>query len=266
MNKTDASDDRAKRYTIQSISKALDVIELLSQYESLSLLEISDRLQQPKSSLYRIMLTLEQRGYIARSEKTGKYCLGYQLLVSSRHLLENNSLRMQARHEMQRLSEKYGDTVNLGVLERDQVLYLEIIEGTHSLRMNETVGSTAPIHATAIGKAILADMPVEQRDQWLDRQPLAPITPNTITDRELLLKELEKVKKQGYAVDNEESVQGARCIGAAILSAPGRVEGAISISGAIHRYPDDKLPAVAADVMQAAAQISRKMGFHVSFK
>lgn len=255
-----ATGGQERKYTIQSIDKALDVIELLSEYESLSLLELAKQLKQPKSSLYRIVLTLEQRGYIARSDKTGKYCLGYKQLIVAKQLLGNNSLRSQARQEMERLSTKYGDTVNLGVLNGKQVLYLDIIEGTYSLRMNETIGSTAPPHATAIGKVILADR-IDEAESWLRDQPLVQITPNTITDPKSFIQELERIRTRGYALDDEESVVGARCIAAAIRNYHGKAEGAISLSGAIHRYPDDQLAAVAADVMKAAFIISRKRGY-----
>src|SRR5699024_1787381 len=116
-------------------------------------------LNQPKSSLYRIIQTLEGRGIISRSEPEGKYCLGYKLLNITKNILEGNSLRECAISEMERLVDRHGDTVNLGVLSQNEVLYLEIIEGTFSLRMNESVGSTAPFHASAVGKVIASYMP-----------------------------------------------------------------------------------------------------------
>lgn len=258
MNNKNSNSDR---YIISSIDKALDVIEALAEHEGLNLLELAELLNKPKSSVYRIIFTLEKRGYIARSEENGKYVLGYKQLALTRHLLEKNSLRNCALPEMQQLSDKYAETVNLGVLSEGEVLYIEMIEGTHSLRMNESVGSTSPFHATAIGKAIAAHSSQEIIDALLALKTLRKMTPNTIVDLNVFKEELASIKAQGYAVDDQEIVQGARCIAAPIFNLSGKVEGAISISGAIHRYPADKIPAIAADVKKMANNISIKLGY-----
>lgn len=250
-----------KRYTINSIEKALDVLEALSDYSSLSLIELADLLDKPKSSLYRIILTLENRGFISRSEEDGKYCLGYKPLIITKNLLENNSLRSCAVNEMKELVEKHGDTVNLGVLSHGSVLYLEIIEGTYSLRMNESVGSTAPFHASAIGKTIAAYLTEDELNEVLKNQEFIKKAPNTITDKKSFIEALKTIKNQGYAVDDEEVVQGARCIAAPIFNISGKVEAAVSISGAIHRYPLEKIPYIAQDVISVAQRISRKRGY-----
>jgi len=255
------AEEKPNRYSITAVEKALDVLEALSEHDSLNLLELVDILKQPKSSLFRTILTLESRGYIARSEDTGKYCLGYKHLVLTKKLLENSSLRSCAVQEMKLLVDKYGDTVNLGVIDDNHVLYVEIIEGTHSLRMNESVGSTGPLHATAIGKCMLAYLPDSEVSRLIEQLELAPVTPNTITDRDRLRAELQRIKETGYAVDRQEAVQGAKCVAAPIFNIKGRIEGAISISGALHRFPDDKIPDIARDVRTAARQASLKLGF-----
>lgn len=254
-------EEKSNRYSITAVEKALDVLETLSEHDSLNLLEMMDILKQPKSSLFRTILTLENRGYIARSEDTGKYCLGYKHLVLTKKLLENSSLRGCAVQEMKQLVEQYGDTVNLGVLGDDHVLYVEIIEGTHSLRMNESVGSTGPLHATAIGKCILAHLPESERNRQIEHLELNSITPNTITDLDRFSKELQLVKLRGYSIDDQEAVQGARCVAAPVFNIMGRIEGAMSISGALHRFPDERIPLIAKDVMIAARNASQKMGY-----
>jgi IclR family acetate operon transcriptional repressor len=146
--------DKQERYTIQSIDKALDMIELLAERGTLSLIGLTELLDQPKSSTYRIVLTLESRGFISRSDEDGKYCLGYKQLMIAKYLLERNNLRAAALQEIKKLSERFGDTVNLGVLTDGDIMYVEIIEGSYALRMTDTVGSRQPFHATAIGKAM----------------------------------------------------------------------------------------------------------------
>jgi len=249
-----------ERYTIQSIDKALDLIELLAEHGTLSLIELTERLEQPKSSIYRIVLTLENRGFISRSDEDGKYCLGYKPLMLTRNLLERNTLRAAALPEMKKLSDLYGDTVNLGVLLNGEILYVDIIESKHPLRMTDSVGSRSPFHATAIGKAIAAQLPDDTVRGLAGGFGLPSFTPNTITTEDGLLSELARIRGQGYALDDEEIVEGARCVGAPIFDLRGRSVGAISLSGAKHRFKDDRLPEISGQVREAAQSVSRKLG------
>jgi len=252
--------DKTERYTIQSIDKALDLIELLAEHGTLSLIELTELLEQPKSSTYRIVLTLENRGFISRSDDDGKYCLGYKQLTITRNLLERNTLRAAALPEMKKLSELYGDTVNLGVLLDGQVLYVEIIESTHPLRMTDTIGSRSPFHATAMGKAIAARLPVDEVRGLAVQYGLRPYTPNTIRSMDELLEDLATIRGQGYAFDDEEIVEGARCVAAPVIGPDGRPAGAISLSGAMHRFKPGRLPEVSDQVRLAALAVSRKLG------
>ncbi|KIL40345.1 hypothetical protein SD70_13950 [Gordoniibacillus kamchatkensis] len=254
------TDDKQERYTIQSIDKALDLIELLAERGSLSLIELTELLNQPKSSTYRIVLTLENRGFISRSDEDGKYCLGYKQLIITRNLLERNNFRTAALPEMKRLSTLYGDTVNLGVLVDGQILYVEIIESTHALRMTDTVGSRAPFHATAMGKSIAAHLTDQVVRELVKQYGMPALTKNTITTYEKLTEELNKIRRNGYALDDQEIVEGARCIAAPVFGMFGNVYGAISVSGPMHRYTPEKIPELARQVMAAAAAVSLKMG------
>jgi DNA-binding IclR family transcriptional regulator len=253
--------DAQDRYSIYSIEKAFDVIEMLSDHETLSLIELTERLHQPKSSLYRIILTLEKLGYVTRDDGDGKYCLGYKSLVITRKLLEKSSIRVSSIAEMNRLVDKYGDTVNLGVLSDNHVLYLEIIEGTNALRMTDTVGSKAPLHASAMGKVIMSYLSKEEVHEILAKIKLFSITANTIIVKREFLNELTKIRKQGYALDDQEIVQGARCVAAPIFDMFGKIQGAVSLSGALHRFSDLKLSDISEDVREASLNISRKMGY-----
>lgn len=251
--------EKPERYTIQSVDKALDLIEILAEQGSLNLLELAERLDQPKSSTYRIVLTLQNRGFIDRDDEDGKYCLGYKQLMITRALLERSTLRGAALPEMKKLSERYGDTVNLGILNEGSVVYVEILESSYMLRMTDTVGSRSPFHATAIGKAITSFMPETDVRQLAEVYGLQDFTPNTITSYPLLGQELAKIRQEGYAFDDQEIVEGARCIAAPIFSSRG-VEGALSLSGAMHRFSDAAVPDIAAEVRRAAEAASRKLG------
>lgn len=250
------------RYAIQSIEKSLDVIEALSEHDALSLLQLAELVSQPKPSLFRILLTLEKRGYINRNEDGGLYSLGFKQLVITKRLLERSTIRGSAVAEMQKLVDRFGDTVNLCVLLEDQITYVEIIEGTYALRMTDQVGSKAPLHATAAGKAITAFLPEQDVRGIAMRTGLPPHTPNTITSLPALLAELAQVRQLGYAVDHEEIVLGARCVAAPVFNMFGQAEGAVSLSGALHRFPEEQLAAIAEEVKLTASQISSKLGYN----
>lgn len=255
------TEEKQERYTIQAIDKALDVIELLAERGSLSLIELAELLNQPKSSTYRIILTLENRHYISRSDEDGKYCLGYKQLVVTKNLLERNKLRTAALPEMKGLSNRFGDTVNLGVLIDGEIMYVEIIESTHALRMTDTVGSKSPFHATAMGKAIAAFLPEAVVRDIIAERGLAPLTDRTITSLERFMAELRQVRGRGYALDDQEIVEGARCVAAPVFGMFGSVYGAISVSGPMHRYAPERIPEIASHVMAAAAAASLNMGY-----
>jgi len=261
MSNKELEEAKSDRYTIQSVDKALDLIELLAERGSLSLIELTDLLQQPKSSTYRIITTLENRGFISRSDEDGKYCLGYKQLLLTRNLLERNNLRSAALQEMKKLSEWLGDTVNLGVLMDGEVMYVEIIESTHALRMTDSVGSKSPVHATAMGKAIAAHMAGHQVSAMLEERGMPAITENTIVSADRFFEHLQSVRERGYAIDDQEIVEGARCVAAPIFGMFGDVYGAISVSGPMHRYTAETIPEIADRVAASAAAISLKLGY-----
>ncbi|MFS0821542.1 IclR family transcriptional regulator [Bacillus sp. 1P02SD] len=260
-NPKDAIKEKNERYTISSVENALDLLEAFLENESLSLIELEKLLNRPKSSLFRIIATLEKRAYITRNSRDGKYCLGFKPLELTKKILHDNALRKCAMDDIIWLAEKYGDTVNLGVMTEDDVLYVEIIEGTHSLRMNESVGSRVPFHSTAIGKAIASSLPANELERLIEVKGFPKITANTIRSKDVFLEEVSKIKNLGYAVDNEESVLGARCIAAPIYNFYGEVEGAVSLSGVIHRFPEGNLKLIANDVVSVAKKISKKLGY-----
>lgn len=250
----------SNRYTINSVDKSLDLLELLAE-EPLNLIELVERLKQPKSSLYRIITTFEKRGYITRVDGDGKYCLGLKTLELTKNLLEENSLVKVSDSEMRKLAESTGESVNLGVLTGENILYVAVIDGSHPLRFTETVGSTGPVHCTAIGKALASHLPEAQLNSLIEKINFTKITSKTMDNNEKFIEELHMVKKKGYALDDEEVATGARCIAAPIFNIFGNVKAAISISGAAHRLSDEKLEHLSAQVIEAANNISKKLGY-----
>ncbi|MBD2844097.1 IclR family transcriptional regulator [Paenibacillus sp. IB182496] len=261
MAKEPKEKEKQERYTVQSIDKSLDLLELLADRGSLSLIELADLLEQPKSSTFRILQTLEHRGYVGRSSEDGKFCLGYKQLSLAKYLMARSKLNLAAAPEMSRLSARFGDTVNLGVLTGEGVIiYIEIIEGTHALRMTETVGSQAPYYATALGKAIAAYLPEREREALLGSSALEALTAYTIADADSLRNTLRQVRARGYALDDQEITLGARCVAVPIFNMQGRVEGGLSLSGPMHRFEGQALTDIMAELLRAGAEISARMG------
>lgn len=249
------------RYTINLVDKTMDLLEVLSKEGPFTLIELAERLGQPKSSLFRILLTLERRSYISRNERDDKYQIGFKLVELTRNLSSNNNLHLAAQYDMMRLLDMYGETVNLGILIEGEILYVAVLEGTHPLRFADSIGAKGPIHATAMGKAIAAFMPEHELVAILSDKGMDKLAANTITNEAELMANLQTIRERGFALDDEEICDGARCIAAPIRNRFGNIEGAISISGTTRRITGEAVDSMAEEVKQAALNISQKIGY-----
>ena len=252
---------RAGRYTIAVLTKALDLIDLLDAHESLTLTELSARSGINKVTALRILANLEGRGYVERDEATGRYRLGVRLLQLGMRKTEGLDLRTVARPILKRLHADTDETVNLAIPGPDGIFYIDILESPLGLRMAATIGARDDYHATALGKAILANLPPAAQEETLRRQRLPKKTPRTIVEPGALARELDLVRKRGYAVDDEENETGARCVAAPIFDHRGRVVAAISVSGPASRLTADREAELAARVKATSQQISALMGY-----
>ncbi|MER3403917.1 MAG: IclR family transcriptional regulator [Chloroflexota bacterium] len=251
----------AGRYRIGVLAKALDLVDLLDEHEALTLTELSSRSGINKVTVLRILANLEERGYVERDEATGQYRLGFRLLQLGMRKSEGLDLRTVARPVLKTLHAETGETVNLAIPNRDRLVYIDIIESTHGLRMAATIGARDDYHSTALGKAMLAYQPASFREELLARQALPRKTSHTIVEPGALQAELDRVREAGFAVDDEENEPGARCIAAPVFDYHGRVVAAISISGPASRVSQDRERDLATRVTAAARQISLALGF-----
>lgn len=239
---------------IAVLHKAFDVLEFLQKSEApRSLDEIVAENQIPRSTAHRLLTNLISRGY-AEKDQAGRYTLGLKLLVLGATVRSRYTLRDIAHPFMVELRNRFDETVNLGTLQGDTVLYLETVESYHPIRLTGSLGVVDPVHATAIGKAILAWLPPERRPVLSNWKRL---TPSTICDAEDFTSELARVKKRGYALDDEESMEGGRCIGVPLLHAGHPVAG-LSISGPIARITRERLLEMADALKQVSAQIAEQ--------
>ncbi len=253
-----ASQRTQDRYTVEAVVRALDLLEAFQGGEELTLTEIAERVGLNKSRVFRLLHSLAVRGYVERSTDGIRYTLGVKII--ERAACVRRDLRQLALPFMQRLHTQFNETVNLAILDRGEVLYIEMLESSHPFRMAAAVGSRSPWHSTALGKAMVSYLPEEERRPLLQAERLVQLTERTLTDRERLARELERVRRRGYAVDEGETEPGAACIGAPILNREGRPVAALSLSGPVERILV-KRQEIAVALVAACQELSRRMGF-----
>ena len=209
------------------------------------------------STAHRILAVLVGNRLVDRVEP-GMYRLGFRLLELGNLVKSRISVRQEALPHMQNLHQQLGETINLSVRHDDEVVYVERTSGNSSMmRVVQIIGARAPLHITAVGKIFLAEDGPEKCAEYARRTGLPRYTDHTLTDADALTKELEKVRHQGYAFDNEEAEKGVSCIGAGIYNDEGRLVAGLSVSA-----PSDRLnTAWAAQVHLVAETISRAIGY-----
>ena len=247
---------------VKSVSRALDIIQLVSlKKDGLGVTEISKQIDINKSSVYRILSTLVQYGYIEQDKETGRYKLGYKFLEVSSRLLESIDLRTEAKTCLQELEKETNEVIHLVVYDQGEVVYIEKLEGTETLRMHSKVGKRAPMHCTSVGKAILAHLPSSVVLDILERKGMAMHTDKTITDKDVFIKELIQVKQNGYAFDLEENEYGISCIAAPIFDHLGKVISAVSVSGPTIRMTGERMEHLKTRMLHIGKQISMRLGY-----
>mgnify|MGYP001067479038 CR=1 FL=1 len=246
---------------INSILKAIDIMTLFSTSESrLSLGEISRRLGIPKSTAHHLLATLLSRGFIERVDGD-QYALGTAIMALTQAVRVNVELRDRAAPLLRELADTSRESAYLTVREGDYCLYIYAVESPHRLLARTAVGDKVLMHCTSVGKAILAFLSTEDVREIVARTGLPTFTNATITDVDALCEELEKTRARGYALDYEEHETGTFCIGAPIVNEHGQVIGALSISGADPAIVRDRVNEMAAQVIHAAHEVSRRMGY-----
>lgn len=241
---------------IQSLARGLRILEILAESpKGASVTELAEQLDLDKGSASRLASTLANYAFAEKDVISRRYYLGPQVVSLSRSLLSRLPLREVARPFLRELMEKTGECAHVGILAQGKVLYIDQVESPASLRVNAEVGSLAPLHCTALGKVLLAF------SRGLLPSTLDRFTDKTLVTPETLRKNLERVREQGFAVDDEEFDFGVRCIAAPIFDYREKVIGCIGISGPITRMTDQKLSVYAELVVKTGQALSEKMRF-----
>jgi IclR family transcriptional regulator, KDG regulon repressor len=249
---------------IQSVERAADVLELfLTSSAELSVKEISQELDLSKSTVHGIIKTLEHRGYLEQNPNDLKYRLGMKLFELGIAVENQLDVGKIARPIIESLVAELKETVHLVVLQRDEVIYIEKVEGPQTLRISSQVGKRAPIHCTGVGKAILAFQGDAEIDRILLHSPLEPYTEYTLTDKEEIKKQLKTIHQQGFSVDDEEIELGLRCVAAPIFNHQGKAIASVSCAAPTMRLEDEQLSKVIQGIKQAALEISKCMGYKI---
>ncbi len=250
-------------YIIQAVSHALDLLEQFhDDVDELGVTELSKRLKLHKNNVFRLLATLESRGYIEQNKATENYRLGLKALELGQTFIKQMGLLRQAKPILERMVEESNETSYVAIYKENHIVYLDVVETNLTVRVVSRVGSRLPAYCTAAGKVHMAYMSEEELEELLAAIKLVQHTPTTITNIDKLNLELEKVREQGYAIDNEELDPGVRCIAAPIRDYTRRIVGAISVSGPNMRIEDNRLKdELIPLVTKAASDLSTRLGY-----
>jgi IclR family acetate operon transcriptional repressor len=247
-------------YFVEAVGKAIDIIWTFQDYpKGLTIDQIVTATRISKSTTYRLLCTLVEGGMVDVDQERERY------RVSPRMFRLTNSvqpdLRTAAEPEMRRFWNTVKETVNLGIIDQGEVLYLIKIASPHAFRLEVSEGTRAPVHSTALGKAMAAGMHPSRLESILREHPLKKFTPNTITTERRFWKELEKIRAQGYATEEQETMLGGGCVAVAICDANNEAVGAVSVSAPIARMKVPPPQSLIEALKHTCEQISHKLGW-----
>jgi DNA-binding IclR family transcriptional regulator len=252
--------DKPFEYRIQVINRAFQILDVLAAGGDMGVAELSRQLRMHKSTTHRLVMVLESNRYLER-DANGKCRLGHRVMQLGLSALSRLDVCEVSRPHLRRLVTGTGETAHVGILREGEVISIVNVQSARSLRSPSTVGTRTPAHCTSLGKVIMAFSPADQVPELIRQCSFRRYTKNTITTADRFRKELAKIRRCGYAVDNEELEEGLRCLSAAVRDSSGEVVAAVSIAGAIFRMSAANLSKYSAKVIETAAAISADLGY-----
>ena len=248
---------------MKSLIKAIDIINAVAEAGSAGIRELSTATGYPPSTIHRIAATLAERHYFQQDPVTKQYALSFRFLELGTQVQQKIHLTSIARPHIERLMDETRESVNLAVRDGDSMVYLDIAQSNHSiLQLFTRPGARVPLYATGVGKLFLSWMAKSELDAYLERSNRTPYTPYTLVEKDKIISDLERIRKQGYPVDNEEMEEGVRCVAALIFDHQGKPAASVSITGAAMRVTPDKIKLFGKLINNCAAAISRQLGFN----
>ncbi|MGB3262045.1 IclR family transcriptional regulator [Paenisporosarcina sp.] len=247
---------------IQSVDRALQVLELLRENpRGLGVTEISTALKVAKSTAHRLLMSLEEHGYVQKFGRDSTYRLGLKFIEMNYIVTHNLNVLEIARPFIETLSTKTGEIVHLVMLDGQEIVYIDKVENSSTIRIYSQIGRRGPLYCTAVGKAILAYLDEEEASRLISKVVFKKFTDHTLLSREALENELVTIKKDAYSYDNQEHEMGIRCIGAPIMDHSGRPQYALSVTGPLDRMSDEILEKHIPLLKETATKISRSLGY-----
>lgn len=257
-----SSDNDKQPDSVSSVMKVFGILQALGEDRDHGITELSQRVMMSKSTVYRFLQTMKSLGYVAQEGESEKYSLTLKLFELGAKALQNVDLIRSADVEMRELSRLTKETIHLGALEEDSIVYIHKIDSLYNLRMYSRIGRRNPLHTTAIGKVLLAWRDRNEVQEILSEVEFRRSTANTIVTADALLDVLDQVKVQGFGEDNEEQEEGLRCIAVPVFDRFGVVIAGLSISFPTIRFSEEGKAEYVAMLHHAARNLSDQMGYH----
>lgn len=246
--------------SVQSLDRALALMEVIAREDGLTLTDLAQRAGVPPSTAHRILATLQAHDYVSHDEERGLWLIGVRAFEVGSSFLRNRKLSETGREIMRELMEECGETVNLAIEDEGSIVFISQAESHHAIRAFHRPGSRGAIHASGVGKALLAALPDDKVRRILHKTGLDEFTPQTLTEPDRLFEELNASRERGWTIDDEERTTGMRCVAAAIYNEHGEAFAGLSISGPTVRMTDERLGELGPKVRRAAQDITSSIG------
>lgn len=248
--------------TVQSVERALKILECFrNSTPEIGLIDIVEKVGLSKGTVHRLISTLCQADYISQDCKAGKYRLGPKVFELGCIAQNHMELYRVAKPFLYQLREKTNETVHLVIEAGEEVLYIDKVDSLEPIRMNSFVGQRLPMYCSGVGKVLLAYKGKKERDKFYWETEFHALTPHTITDRGVMEEQVQQIKANGYAFDNEEGQSGLKCVASPVFDYDGNVIAAISVSAPSYRMDEEKVALIVKDVVKIAREISFAMGY-----
>lgn len=247
---------------VKSIVKALGILELLDKENELGIGEISERLGLDKSTVHRLVSTLKQEGYIIQNANSKKYSNSFKLFEMGNNVVEKLGLRKIAQPYLEQISRITNETTNIAIIYDNNIMYIDRIESPATIKVDLRIGKRLPVYCTGLGKVMLAYMPKQKLEEILKNVKFIKYTKNTVENIQKLYEQLEKIREQGYCIDEEEYVEGLICVSAPIMNYRGDIIAAISIAVPKYRFDEGEKNTGFTNILKETAyNLSKEFGY-----
>ncbi len=247
---------------MKSLLKVLDIIDTVAELGNVGIRDLSTRTGFPPATTHRIVSTLVKRHYLKQDPVSKGYSLSLRFLELGTRVQQTFNLVSVARPKLEELTAVTKESANLAVRDNDEIVYLDHVKSDYSmLQLFTRLGARVPLYATGVGKMFMSQWPNPEVEKYLGKTELKPNTRYTLVSLPAIVDELDRIRENGYSVDNEEMEEGVRCVAALVYDFSRKPIAAISISGVVMRIPPERIPELGGIVRSFAERISRDLGF-----